>query len=324
MCFTRQLLCCCLALYISSSFALDYEIRTPLAEDGSPITIGKLKILSVYRLFPTTIDDQEMVELSGLAWSRDDNILYALNDHGAIFHFRPEFNKQGLADIHLLAAYALHDVSNKPLGFPWSDSEGLYLENGDNGQPGDDELLISFELKPRLQWHRPDGRYIKKEPLPEWMGQRSSYHSWSKALESVAIHPEHGVLTAPEYPMEGTDWSTITLYGANGNKYSAPSDVASKMAICAIEVMPDGDLLVLQRRHRLLAPTWTTALVRLSLQGDNRMVPESLAEMQVGGLVPMDNYEGLTRHTGNRYFMISDDNESFMQQTLLVYFEVLP
>ena len=54
------------------------------------------------------------------------------------------------------------------------------------------------------------------------------------------------------------------------------------------------------------------------------MVPESLAEMQVGGLVPMDNYEGLTRHTGNRYFMISDDNESFMQQTLLVYFEVLP
>jgi len=37
----------------------------------------------------------------------------------------------------------------------------------------------------------------------------------------------------------------------------------------------------------------------------------------------LDNFEGLTRHHGNRFFMVSDDNDVFVQRTLLVYFELL-
>ena len=36
----------------------------------------------------------------------------------------------------------------------------------------------------------------------------------------------------------------------------------------------------------------------------------------------VDNFEGLTRHQGRRFFMVSDDNGKAIQRTLLVYFEV--
>jgi hypothetical protein len=38
----------------------------------------------------------------------------------------------------------------------------------------------------------------------------------------------------------------------------------------------------------------------------------------------LDNFEGLTRHRSRRFFMVSDDNTSPLQSTLLVYFELLP
>ena len=38
----------------------------------------------------------------------------------------------------------------------------------------------------------------------------------------------------------------------------------------------------------------------------------------------LDNFEGLTRHREQRFFMISDDNCNGWQSTLLAYFELLP
>ena len=37
----------------------------------------------------------------------------------------------------------------------------------------------------------------------------------------------------------------------------------------------------------------------------------------------LDNFEGLARHREQRFFMVSDDNRSALQSTLLVYFELL-
>jgi hypothetical protein len=37
----------------------------------------------------------------------------------------------------------------------------------------------------------------------------------------------------------------------------------------------------------------------------------------------LDNFEGLTRHRALQFFIISDDNCSNLQSTLLVYFELL-
>jgi hypothetical protein len=304
--------------------ALDFEVIHTANEDGTPLSIDKIKILSVVRLFTTSKNNQDLVELSALAWSEDENILYALSDHGALFHFKPEFDDTGLSDIQLLDAFPLMGTSGEDLSYPWSDSEGLYLRNGNNGRQGDDELLVSFELKPRLQWHQPDGRFIKNEALPEWLEDKSNYYKRHKALESVTIHPEYGVITAPELPMEDADWQLLTLYQGDGGELTTSRDAQEDMSICAIETLPAGDLLILERRHSLLAPTWTTRLTKLSTGRGAELERDLVASITVGDRMPVDNYEGLTRHIGNRYFIVSDNNEHFMQQTLLVYFEMLP
>lgn len=308
----------------SPSVALDFEELETANEDGSPLVIDKVKILSVIHLFGTSKNSQDMVELSGLAWSEDENILYAVSDHGALFHFRPIFENQLISDIQLVNAYSLKDESGVYLSYPWSDSEGLHLKNGDNGKSGDDELLVSFELKPRLQWHRPDGGFISRQALPGWLEDKANYYKRTKALESVTIHPEYGVITIPEYPMEDADWQLLTLYQASGGELTVARDAQLDMAVCAIEVMPDGGLLILKRKHSLVPPVWVTRLEKLSPAENGKLTREVLATINVGGRMPVDNYEGLTRHKGNRYFMVSDNNEHFMQQTLLVYFELLP
>jgi hypothetical protein len=37
----------------------------------------------------------------------------------------------------------------------------------------------------------------------------------------------------------------------------------------------------------------------------------------------VDNFEGIAHHRDNRYFLVSDDNNSALQSTVLVYFEIL-
>ena len=48
-----------------------------------------------------------------------------------------------------------------------------------------------------------------------------------------------------------------------------------------------------------------------------------LAKLETKDGWNIDNFEGLTKIEKNRYLMISDDNNSPLQKTLLVLFEVL-
>jgi hypothetical protein len=52
------------------------------------------------------------------------------------------------------------------------------------------------------------------------------------------------------------------------------------------------------------------------------VVIETVALMDTAQGYQIDNSEGLTRHKGNRFFMVSDNNDLFVQRTLLLYFEL--
>ncbi len=303
--------------------ALDYEVIDVVDENGQAIEIGKIRFMSAHHLFTTEMNDQEMVELSGLAWSEDEQRLYAISDHGSIFHFDLTFTEKAISGIRLANAYALKDVAGDDLSYPYSDSEGLHIVNANNGIPGDEELLVSFENKPRLQWHKPDGTFLKRGKLPSYLEKHASYYRRTKALESVTIHPDHGVLTVPEKPLEDAEWDEVVLYAADGGQFSLPRDSYRDASVCAIEILDDGQVLLLKRKHRLLAPTWEIELQRASIKQNEKGKIEPLMNIKVGDAVPVDNYEGLTRHKGNRFLMISDNNEHFMQRTVLVYFELI-
>ncbi|MDO8705862.1 MAG: hypothetical protein Q7J84_13040, partial [Sulfuricaulis sp.] len=51
--------------------------------------------------------------------------------------------------------------------------------------------------------------------------------------------------------------------------------------------------------------------------------PETLLSMSSKDGFQIDNFEGLARHKGNRFFLVSDNNDLFVQRSLLMYFELL-
>ena len=57
--------------------------------------------------------------------------------------------------------------------------------------------------------------------------------------------------------------------------------------------------------------------------GESVATVETVALLDTAQGYQIDNFEGLTRHKGNRFFMVSDNNDLFVQRTLLLYFEIV-
>ncbi len=285
--------------------------------------IGKLRLLGALELPSRSVNGVRFSGLSGLAWNDDDNLLYALADHGALFHLRPIFRNGQLVDVALLHSAPLIDPrTHKPVKWRRSDAEGLDILNGRNGRKGDAELIVSFEGEPRIARYRPDGQFIADVPLSDPLRNIRNYR-YNKMLESVCIHPREGVLTAPEVPLNG-EAGTARLYRTDGSVWRfAPS----RGGIVALECLPDGDVLVMERDYSTLTLRWIITLRRLRLPpgtpADTLLATETVATLDSHQGLHIDNFEGLARHHDNRFFMVSDDNDVFIQRTLLVYFELL-
>jgi hypothetical protein len=285
--------------------------------------IDKLRLRGVLELPARSVNDVRFSGLSGLAWDEDENILYALGDHGVLFHLRPILRNGQLTDVTLLHVAPLIDPrTRRPVRWKRSDSEGLDILNGRNGKKGDAELLVSFEHEPRIVRYRPDGTHISDVPLPSVLREIKRYRGGNKMLESVCMHPREGILTAPELPLDNVT-GAARLYRMDGSSWRFP---ASRGGIVALECLPDGDVLVMERDYSILSLHWVVTLRRLRLPpgtpSDTLLTDESVAVLDSDQGMHIDNIEGLARHHGNRFFMVSDDNDVFVQRTLLIYFEL--
>ena len=268
-----------------------------------------------------------LVELSALAWDEDQGVLYILSDHGNLFHFRPHFRNGLLVDLEPLAAYPLRDPEGRPYRGKLADSEGMAIRNADNGRQGDSELVISFERRPRILRFDPRGGFLGREPLAAELRERSAYRSGNKALEAVAIHPRWGVLTAPEWPLVGEGLDAYPLFDAQGLRWRLPRFPKPNSGLVAMEVLPDGGLLTLERSFVSLWQPLYIVLGRTEPLTDGppgrRLQSCEVAVFDTGKGWFMDNFEGLAHHRGKRYFMVSDDNQRGIQLSLLVYFQLI-
>jgi hypothetical protein len=302
-----------------------------LSEESREVHQG-VRLLGTLALDPVTVDRLPLVELSGLAWDADEGLLYALSDHGNVFHLRPVFGRGRLVDLHVLSAHALTNANGRPYRGKAADSEGLALRNAANGEPGDTELVVSFERRPRILGCRPDGRCTHAYPLPPRLADRTAYRSPNKALEAVAWRPGRGYLTGAEWPLEGDATDAYLLFDAQGPRYRLPRHPAPRSALVAMEALPDGSLLTLERSYVSVWRPLRTILRRAKLpaepkEGEGTPIPlDDVRQVAVFASTDgwlLDNFEGLAHHRDGRFFMVSDDNQSPLQQTLLVYFEVL-
>jgi hypothetical protein len=96
-------------------------------------------------------------------------------------------------------------------------------------------------------------------------------------------------------------------------------------AVTAIEVMDDGNLLILERAYAGLTKPFVITLKKLYLDKCNKShqcKTEVLASMNTQDGWGVNNFEGLTKVGKRRYLMVSDNNNKKMLRTVFVYFEV--
>jgi hypothetical protein len=299
----------------------------PLADNIKPgDRVGRIRFLGMLQLPNPVVDGMRLSQLSGLAWDDDEDVLYAISDKGFLFHLRPEFEDGKLTGLKLLKAVRLRELgSNKPLGHGRTDCEGLDILKGRNGRQGDAELLISFERFPRIVRYRPDGYAVSEYTLPAPLDDAQRYQDPNKMLESVCVDSRLGVLTAPEVPLKGERKGYTRIFSLEGGSWFYPLPAGNR--ITDLACLGRDRVMVLESDFRG-AFGGLAVFLRIATLPPNPASPEPVpvttaVALDTGQGHQIDNFEGLTRHRGNRFFMVSDDNDLFIQRTLLMYFELL-
>jgi hypothetical protein len=277
-------------------------------------------------------EDPDFGGLSGLHVSPDGSRVVAVSDCGRAFSARLVYDARGhLSGLEDAALTPLLGPGGRPLERKEGDAEGLAPD-------GDDGLLVSFEgLPPRL------AHYAGEPPLGGRPESRSGPVfdedcSDNKGPEAVATSPDGRVLLVCEGAGLRPSWTTVWL-GRDEDWVSRPYPLASNepglhdvYRPTGAAFLPDGDLLVLERRY----PPLAVRLVRIrsaDLDGVGPLDPREVVRLDPP--LTLDNFEGLAVRRDDAgatlLYLVSDDNGCSkgggvvpprVQRTLLMLFEL--
>jgi hypothetical protein len=296
---------------------------SPALHNG--VRTGDIRILGLLELPSSTVNGVRFAELSDLAWDDDDGVLYAVSDQGSLFWLKPVFTREYLTDVRLLKATQLKELRDgKGVRWKRTDAEGMDILKGRNGRKRDAELVISFEREPRILRYRTDGTAISQHTLQAPLDSVGNYAGANKALEAVCSDPDRGLLTAPELPLRSERAGYTRIFDMTGKSWYYP--VTANGGIVAMDCPGNGELLVLERDYMTAMVHTIITLKRARLAGTApgaTLETRTLMRLDRDQGIHLDNFEGLTHHRGNRYFMVSDNNDVFLQRTLLLYFEII-
>ncbi len=270
--------------------------------------------------FELASKDSRFGGLSGLALSEDGNHLYAISDRGYWLTARLHHDSQGvLRGVDSWQMAYLLTPSGSTLKGSMRDAEALVRDR-------DGSFIVGFERNPRL-WRYPASREAfalppQSLPLPADLFKAPS----NGGLEALAILPDRRfVLITERYKNEN---GTTKGWIMDRNRFSSISYLQSDgFEPTDISPLPNGDLLLLERRYNLLKGA-IVRVVRLPANGIRpgaRLKGEELALLEPP--FEVDNFEGLAvrQHptAGTLLYMISDDNYSLLQRTLLLQFRLI-
>ena len=283
-------------------------------DDPSLEQLGPLIWLGGIRL---SIADPRFGGYSGLELLPGGRLL-AVSDLGHWLSFRPVRDARGrLTGVAAADWSPLRDRRGRPLQDKLdSDAESVRRR-------ADGSLLVSFERRHRL-WRYPatDAAADEVSTPPNLRGLPEN-----GGVEALAVLPDDGLLLIAEngrgpagtlrgWLQRRGRWHELN-YLATG--MFQPTDAAA---------LPNGDVLVLERRFTLVAGI-AARLVRIPAEQivpGGRLDPAPVAE-----LVPpysVDNMEGLAVEPeadgGALVYLISDDNRNPLQRTLLMLFRLNP
>ena len=255
--------------------------------------------------------------LSGLTLAPGGDRLIAVSDRGYWFTARLEESDKGrptgLAD----AQYApILDTKGRPVRRSWSDAEAVEAA-------ADGALLVSFEGRHRI-WRYPNtGDLFQARAKPVGTPKKLRKAPSNSGVEAFQPLPDGALLVLTEnyrddqgdrrgWLVRGRDAAPLTLRRTGEFK---PTDLA---------LLPDGDLLLLERRFSLLGGLGirVSRIRAADIKPGARLVPKEIARLAPPQTI--DNFEAMAVRPGPdgtvAVYLLSDDNFNALQRTLLMKF----
>lgn len=265
--------------------------------------------------------------LSGLDILPDGETLVAISDTGNWFTARIAMDDDRLTGLTEtgLAPLLLDNGEPPPNKFA-GDAEGLRIVT----RHGALTAYVSFEQYPAIRTYAgPDLPAAEpgRVPLPTFVDNLPS----NQGLEGIAIAPLDGplagaiLLTAERALDAHGNHRAFVLDGPRAGAFAiARSD---DFDITDAAFLPSGDLIILERRFSYV----TGAAMRLRRIAGAEIVPGATVTgrvlMTADGRYRIDNMEGLAISTADDgrtlITLVSDDNTSFFQQTVLLRFALV-
>lgn len=294
-------------------------------DDPSRTRVGRLSFLGSLEL---KSDDPRFGGLSSLQLSADGSQFLAVSDRGYWIGGLIDRDQERMTGLRNVVVAPLLDLNGKPL-------HKISKEAGDAEAiaeiPGSG-IIVSFEGRDSRLWHYGATmsdymRDIRPRPLPLPLDVVEEIGSlpWNGGIEAMTSLPGGTLIAIAEDTKKDDDlldgWiiasSQIAKFKYRMMDNFRPTD---------LETLPNGDLLVLERRFNLLKGL--AARLRIikteDLLSDAPVTGEEIATL--GFPFNIDNMEGLAvRETAQGetiIYMVSDDNYHPLQRTLLMSFKL--
>ncbi|MGQ7246511.1 esterase-like activity of phytase family protein [Halomonas sp. V046] len=257
--------------------------------------------------------------LSALAWDADEGLLHLVSDRGRVHRARVIFDGKQLADLVVIDSHRLKGPDGHPLGGKNVDAESLVLDAADDGIAGNTRLLVGFEQDHRLQRFRPDGEPVGPTIRPAAAQDAGE----NQGMESLARLAGIGTIAGLEAPTADSPERITRLFTLDDNRrWNYPLSGAAGSALTDLAALdsapPDGPpaLLALERAYAPPRPL-VISLSRVELLAPPAVRVTRLAALSSADGWRVDNMEGLTMLPDGRVLMVSDDNFSPLQRTLV-------
>ncbi len=303
--------------------ALNPVAAEPIAVDVAPValdatqpdrdTIGRLRYRGGLHL---SADDSRFGGLSALGVSEDGRRLVALSDGGHRFSARLAYDGAGgLAGLENTDLGSLAGLDGRPLSSK-AEADAESMSPGVEG-----EMIVAFERRHRL-WRYLPGVTVP-EPLPEPPEMPDLPNN--NGVEALTLLADGSLLALSEgkrnrdaalgWVSHDSGWSVLTYLATDGFRVTGAA------------THPDGDVLVLERMFTARGEN-AVRLKRVAagaIEAGARLIGDTVAELRPP--LTMDNFEGIEARRGTRgevlVYLVSDDNFSADQRTLLMMFELL-
>ncbi|MGE5441709.1 MAG: esterase-like activity of phytase family protein [Bacteroidota bacterium] len=279
--------------------------------DPSVMRVGRLEYRGGLQLSSA---DTRFGGLSGLLVSADGRYLTAISDRGYWFEAGLVYDRSGLlarideASVRELRAPNGKSIARRPAG----NAEGLAPGAAGKG------VVVSFEMQPKLLLYPAGGGppvRLKSPPGLEQAPRNEGIEALTRLADGRLLALTEGLRARDGmigWVGGGLRWSTVTWRTGAGFQPTGAT------------TLPDGDVLVLERR--ILPPGARVRLLKSADIAEGAALDgNEIARFE--GALTFDNLEGIDARRNDDgetlVYLVSDDNYSFLQRTLLSMFRLV-